>query len=66
MCQIEADEIHHGKGLECTPVVNRSLEHHEGDSTFRFPNFERKHPGDGRGLPIALPLPPTSREDSWP
>ncbi|GFV10768.1 hypothetical protein TNCV_1756061 [Trichonephila clavipes] len=31
-CQIEAYEIYHGKGLDCTPVVIRSLEYHTGVS----------------------------------
>ncbi|GFW51111.1 hypothetical protein TNCV_3593931 [Trichonephila clavipes] len=26
MCQMEVHEIHHGKGLDCTPVVSRSLD----------------------------------------
>ncbi|GFX73055.1 hypothetical protein TNCV_1704571 [Trichonephila clavipes] len=36
MRQIEAHKIHHGKGLDCTPVVSRSLEHQVGDNTFRL------------------------------
>ncbi|GFT89281.1 hypothetical protein TNCV_4385891 [Trichonephila clavipes] len=34
MCQTEVHDIHHGKGLDCAPVVSRSLEHHTGDDTF--------------------------------
>ncbi|GFV82735.1 hypothetical protein TNCV_4147031 [Trichonephila clavipes] len=34
MCQNKAHEIHHGKGLDCMPVVSRSLEHHTSDNTF--------------------------------
>ncbi|GFV46651.1 hypothetical protein TNCV_4226661 [Trichonephila clavipes] len=34
MCQKEAHATHHSKGLACTPVVSRSLEHNVGDSTF--------------------------------
>ncbi|GFX84262.1 hypothetical protein TNCV_3976071 [Trichonephila clavipes] len=32
-CRIEAQEIRHGKGLDCTPVLNRSFEHHSVGST---------------------------------
>ncbi|GFX77670.1 hypothetical protein TNCV_1105871 [Trichonephila clavipes] len=34
MCQIKVHEIQHGKELDCTPVVSRSLEHHADDGTF--------------------------------
>ncbi|GFU98841.1 hypothetical protein TNCV_672981 [Trichonephila clavipes] len=34
MSQIDADIIHHGKVLDYTPVVIRSLEYHASDSTF--------------------------------
>ncbi|GFV73108.1 hypothetical protein TNCV_3665251 [Trichonephila clavipes] len=30
-CPIKTHEIHHGKGLDSTPVVSRSYEHHVGD-----------------------------------
>ncbi|GFT43476.1 uncharacterized protein TNCV_815211 [Trichonephila clavipes] len=62
---IEAREVHHGKGLDCTPVVSRSFEHHTDDSTILarlHPNLEGKHPG-GPGPPTSLPLPPSSQED---
>ncbi|GFW65048.1 hypothetical protein TNCV_393141 [Trichonephila clavipes] len=31
--QIEAHEIHDGRGLDCTPVTSRIIEHHAGDWT---------------------------------
>ncbi|GFS66272.1 hypothetical protein TNCV_3855911 [Trichonephila clavipes] len=40
--------------VRCTPVVNRSLEHHLGDYTIlaRFhPNFEGEHQREGQGTP---------------
>ncbi|GFV24979.1 hypothetical protein TNCV_884451 [Trichonephila clavipes] len=33
--QIKAHEIHHGKGLHCTPIVNCHFEHH-ADSLVKF------------------------------
>ncbi|GFU69817.1 uncharacterized protein TNCV_2452751 [Trichonephila clavipes] len=65
LCQIELHEIHHGKGLDCTPVVTVAFEHHTVDNAIWLgpPNFEEKPPGGGEGLPNFLPLLPTSRED---
>ncbi|GFU75298.1 hypothetical protein TNCV_4755571 [Trichonephila clavipes] len=36
MFSIEANEIHRGKGLDCIPVISRSLEHHAGGITFQL------------------------------
>ncbi|GFX99666.1 hypothetical protein TNCV_3053231 [Trichonephila clavipes] len=58
MCQIEDHEIHYGKGLVCTPVSIRSLEHHAGHRTFRLVSTSilREHPVGGQGLPNFLPF----------
>ncbi|GFT24708.1 hypothetical protein TNCV_2856371 [Trichonephila clavipes] len=52
MCKIEGREIHHDKGLDCTPVVFRGFEHHAGDNTIWLcsppPNFEGELPGGGQ------------------
>ncbi|GFV77516.1 hypothetical protein TNCV_1070451 [Trichonephila clavipes] len=37
-CQIEAHEIYHGKGLDYTLIVIRSINHHAGDSTIKKAN----------------------------
>ncbi|GFV97430.1 hypothetical protein TNCV_2039391 [Trichonephila clavipes] len=58
MCQIETHEIHHGKELDCTPVVSRSLEHHTGDSTFWLlstPILTENNLRVVRGLPPFFP-----------
>ncbi|GFW52852.1 hypothetical protein TNCV_2394311 [Trichonephila clavipes] len=59
MCQIEALEIHHGKGLDYKPVVSRSLEHYAGNSTFWFgfiPVLRENTLGAFRGLPPLFPF----------
>ncbi|GFV39955.1 hypothetical protein TNCV_435701 [Trichonephila clavipes] len=59
MCQIEAHEIHHGKELDCTPVVSRSLEPHSGDGTFWFiskPILMENTLGVVRGILSLFPL----------
>ncbi|GFY06470.1 hypothetical protein TNCV_412201 [Trichonephila clavipes] len=66
MCQIEAHEILHTKGLDCTPAINRSLEHHAGDRTIWFvfhPNHEKEIPGGGQWPPNTFRLLSTLRED---
>ncbi|GFX78797.1 hypothetical protein TNCV_1919301 [Trichonephila clavipes] len=35
-CQVEAHEIHDDKGIDRTPVVAHSFEHHTGGSTIRL------------------------------
>ncbi|GFV55707.1 hypothetical protein TNCV_755071 [Trichonephila clavipes] len=48
--QDQAHEIYQGKGLDCTLVVSRSLEHHTGDSAsghVSTPNFEREQLREG-------------------
>ncbi|GFX55282.1 uncharacterized protein TNCV_3968361 [Trichonephila clavipes] len=65
-CQIEAQEMHQGKGLHCTDVVSRSVEHHADNSTvwlIFIPILRNKLFGRGHGTPTTLPLPPTLRED---
>ncbi|GFX47154.1 hypothetical protein TNCV_2747301 [Trichonephila clavipes] len=37
--QIEAHEIHHDKGLDCTPVVSRSFEHHASYKDLRLDGY---------------------------
>ncbi|GFX68832.1 hypothetical protein TNCV_3865311 [Trichonephila clavipes] len=69
MGQIEADEIPHVKGLDCTSVVIHSLEHHTGGSTFWLgskPILWRTRWG-GQGPPTSLPIhqPHQSRFIHW-
>ncbi|GFX39609.1 hypothetical protein TNCV_2103531 [Trichonephila clavipes] len=56
-CQIETHEIHHGKWLVCTPVVDHSFKHHAGDSTILalfHSNLEGEHSGGGQRPPTSL------------
>ncbi|GFV01062.1 hypothetical protein TNCV_1009831 [Trichonephila clavipes] len=53
----------------CTPVVDRSLEHHTVDSTIFLvqfpPNLKEEHPG-GSGTPTSLPFhQPHKRTCGW-
>ncbi|GFS75657.1 hypothetical protein TNCV_3424201 [Trichonephila clavipes] len=52
--QIEASEIHHCKGLDCTPIVTHSFEHHTGERTIWIgstPYFGEEHVRGVHGLP---------------
>ncbi|GFV82371.1 hypothetical protein TNCV_3443611 [Trichonephila clavipes] len=53
--QIESHEIHHT--LDCTPVVNCSCDHHEGNSTIWLVSTPvLRDLGVVRGLPSLFPF----------
>ncbi|GFV59260.1 hypothetical protein TNCV_2340011 [Trichonephila clavipes] len=63
LSQIEAHEIHHGKGARGTPVVGRSLEHHTCGSTIYLGStaiFWENTLEEGQGPPTSHLQSPTS------